>query len=27
LYPMRITDLRNFGFTDVIFAGQDIQDD
>lgn len=27
LYPMRITDMRNFGFTDVIFAGQDIQDD
>ena len=27
LYPMRITDLKNFGFTDVIFAGQDIQDD
>ncbi len=27
LYPMRIKDLRNFGFTDVIFAGQDIQDD
>jgi len=27
LYPMRITDLRNFGFTDVIFSGQDIQDD
>jgi peptide deformylase len=27
LYPMRMTDLRNFGFTDVIFAGQDIQDD
>jgi peptide deformylase len=27
LYPMRIADLRNFGFTDVIFAGQDIQDD
>jgi peptide deformylase len=27
LYPMRIKDLKNFGFTDVIFAGQDIQDD
>ena len=27
LYPMRIADLKNFGFTDVIFAGQDIQDD
>ena len=27
LYPMRITDLRNFGFTDVLFPGQDIQDD
>jgi peptide deformylase len=27
LYPMRITDLTKFGYTDVIFAGQDIQDD
>ena len=27
LYPMRITDLNKFGFTDVLFAGQDIQDD
>ena len=27
LYPMRITDLRNFGYTDVLFPGQDIQDD
>lgn len=27
LYPMRIIDLSKFGFTDVIFAGQDIQDD
>ena len=27
LYPMRITDLRNFGFTDILFPGQDIQDD
>ena len=27
LYPMRVTDLRNFGFTDVLFPGQDIQDD
>jgi peptide deformylase len=27
LYPMRITDLSKFGYTDVIFPGQDIQDD
>jgi peptide deformylase len=27
LYPMRIRDLANFGFTDVLFPGQDIQDD
>ncbi len=27
LYPMRIADLRNFGFTDVLFPNQDIQDD
>ena len=27
LYPMRVTDLRKFGFTDVLFPGQDIQDD
>jgi len=27
LYPMRITDLRNFGFTDVLFPGQEVQDD
>ena len=27
LYPMRITDLSKFGYTDVLFAGQDIQDD
>jgi peptide deformylase len=27
LYPMRITDLRQFGYTDVLFPGQDIQDD
>jgi peptide deformylase len=27
LYPMRITDLRNFGFTEVLFPGQNIQDD
>jgi peptide deformylase len=27
LYPMRITDLTKFGYTDVIFPGQDIQDD
>jgi peptide deformylase len=27
LYPMRIQDLRTFGYTDVLFPGQDIQDD
>ncbi len=27
LYPMRIRDLRRFGYTDVLFPGQDMQDD
>ncbi|HEX2831176.1 MAG TPA: peptide deformylase [Burkholderiales bacterium] len=27
LYPMRIQDLRNFGFTEELFPGQDIRDD
>ena len=27
LYPMRITDLNKFGYTEVLFPGQDIQDD
>ncbi len=27
LYPMRIADLSQFGFTDVLFPDQDIQDD
>ncbi len=27
LYPMRIRDLRNFGFTDTLFPGQNLQDD
>ncbi len=27
LYPMRITDLSQFGYTDVLFPNQDIQDD
>jgi peptide deformylase len=27
LYPMRIRDLRNFGFNDTLFPGQDLQDD
>lgn len=27
LYPMRIEDFSRFGFTDVLFPGQDIQDD
>lgn len=27
LYPMRIADLRDFGFTDTLFPGQDLADD
>ncbi len=27
LYPMRIRDLRQFGFTEQLFPGQDLQDD
>lgn len=27
LYPMRIRDLRYFGFTDTLFPGQQLQDD
>ncbi|MDV6343292.1 peptide deformylase [Nitrosomonas sp. Is37] len=27
LYPMRITDFRTFGFTDVLFPGQEVLDD
>lgn len=27
LYPMRIRDLRRFGFTDVLFPGQVVQDE
>jgi len=27
LYPMRISDFSQFGFTDVLFPGQDVQDD
>jgi peptide deformylase len=27
LYPMRIRDLSKFGFSDVLFPGQDLQDD
>jgi peptide deformylase len=27
LYPMRIRDLRSFGFADVLFPGQNLQDD
>ena len=27
LYPMRIRDLRNFGFTGTLFPGQNLQDD
>jgi peptide deformylase len=27
LYPMRIQDMRNFGFIEELFPGQDIQDD
>lgn len=26
LYPMRMRDLRNFGFTEVLFPGQDLKD-
>jgi peptide deformylase len=27
LYPMRISDLRNFGFNEELFPGQEISDD
>jgi peptide deformylase len=27
LYPMRIRDFRNFGFTDVLFPDQDVRDE
>lgn len=27
LYPMRIRDMRNFGFTEALFPGEDIADD
>jgi peptide deformylase len=27
LYPMRIRDFSNFGFVDVLFPGEDLQDD
>lgn len=27
LYPMRIRDLANFGFTEVLFPGMEVQDD
>jgi peptide deformylase len=27
LYPMRIRDLANFGFSDALFPGQDLRDD
>lgn len=27
LYPMRIRDLRHFGFTDILFPGQNLQED
>ena len=27
LYPMRIRDLGNFGFSDVLFPGTELQDD
>ena len=27
LYPMRIADMRNFGFTEELFPGEDIADD
>ena len=27
LYPMRIQDMRNFGFSEVLFPGENLQDD
>jgi peptide deformylase len=27
LYPMRIRDLRNFGFTEELFPGEDVKGD
>ena len=27
LYPMRIRDLRNFGFNETLFPGQELQDE
>lgn len=27
LYPMRIADFRNFGFTDVLFPGEEVMDE
>jgi peptide deformylase len=27
LYPMRIDDMRNFGFTEELFPGQDVRDE
>jgi len=27
LYPMRIKDLRNFGFSEILFPNSDLQDD
>jgi peptide deformylase len=27
LYPMRIPDLRNFGYTETLFPGEDLGDD
>jgi len=27
LYPMRIKDLRKFGFNETLFPGQELQDD
>lgn len=27
LYPMRMSDMRNFGFSDVLFPGQNVQDE
>lgn len=27
LYPMRISDMRNFGFSDVLFPSQNVQDE
>jgi peptide deformylase len=27
LYPMRVKDMRTFGFNDALFPGEELQDD